>query len=449
MNFRNHTRFPALAFPSLAPLGDAFVTVVLRQTFSFEGEALVLADEQTPLATVDTFEGEPNQSNVLGESDLCPFKPRCDLILNCTAHAPGNQPVPSFLAGLRVWRRSDDASGSMALLLDKRLRVSGPSWFRRRALLTRALGFGVLTTTLGLVRPTPWKRTRPRPIRTLKIGYDVAFGGQTRVLISDRGASRVKRGDWLPGTDYETLKEAWKGSGETGTLAWTMHDANPIGQGHSTDWFLRATRCKVVPAPQVESWDHPVTARLFSERSEGKNLDDPALVPQGFGILGKGWAPRYHLVGTVDEAWIQSDWHLPGDFSFAFWNGAPEDQQLHHLRGDERLESVNLCAPGTAGTTQDADGNTVLSLDLPGNLPYLLVRYVSGEMTTMPMLLDTLNVDLDQRSLVMVWRMILPLEPGLRVLEARYVPCAAKPAWLERGGGPVLAVKSSVAASHV
>lgn len=88
MEFSNHTPFPALAFESFAPDGASFHTVVLRQTFELRDGALVLAQEQMPLATSDRFHGEPNQSSVAEESDLAPYKPLCDVLINGTAYAP-------------------------------------------------------------------------------------------------------------------------------------------------------------------------------------------------------------------------------------------------------------------------------------------------------------------------------------------------------------------------
>jgi hypothetical protein len=60
----------------------------------------------------------------------------------------------------------------------------------------------------------------------------------------------------------------------------------------------------------------------------------------------------------------------------------------------------------------------VLSLELPGHQPLLMVRYLAGEMVPTAMDLDTVHLDPEQASLVLVWRCVLPLKPGIRVLEA-------------------------------
>ena len=106
MEFRNHTPFPALAFEGIDPQNQPFHVVVLRQTLTWDDAGrLDYADEQAPLCEVDTFFGEMNQSSVRQESDLCHFKPRCDVLVNATAHAPKGKATRRFPVRLIVRRR--------------------------------------------------------------------------------------------------------------------------------------------------------------------------------------------------------------------------------------------------------------------------------------------------------------------------------------------------------
>jgi len=120
----------------------------------------------------------------------------------------------------------------------------------------------------------------------------------------------------------------------------------------------------------------------------------------------------------VDEAFIKSGRHLPEDFDFAYWNGAPLDQQTPFLKGDEVFSLVNLCPPGTPGACLDNEGNTLLRLTLPGHQPLLMVRYAEGDIVPTALELDTVIVNPDDASLVLVWRCALPLEPRIRKAEA-------------------------------
>ena len=104
MNFINHTPFPAQAFEGIDQHGRAFHVVVLRQTLSFADGKLVYADVQAPLCDADTAHADG--AGTRQESDLCHFKPRCDIIANATAYAPPGKPCTHCVARLTV-RRPD------------------------------------------------------------------------------------------------------------------------------------------------------------------------------------------------------------------------------------------------------------------------------------------------------------------------------------------------------
>jgi hypothetical protein len=102
----NHTPFPASAFLGVMPQGKRFYVVALRQTLTWDDTGnLFFADRQAPLCEVDEplQPGKPNQ--IRQESDRCPYKPRCDVIVNAGAYAPltGARVSPSrFEARLSV-----------------------------------------------------------------------------------------------------------------------------------------------------------------------------------------------------------------------------------------------------------------------------------------------------------------------------------------------------------
>lgn len=427
----NHTGFPVLAFQGVTPADEPFHIVVLRQTFSFAQGPLTRAAEQSPLCETDVFAGEPNQSRVLAESDLCHFKPRCDVIVNGTAYAPGAGPAKTFQATLQVWK-----PGAERFLVNKTLVVSGPSAFRKRHVLFRIPWFLLKVGTLFLLRRSPWKQTRPEKLLQLPLCYEHAFGGQARVFAHERAAARVRRKNWLPGVDGKALKAAPAASDPPIPLAWTLCEANPIGKGFGPSWFLKAAKVRTVPAPQISAPGSPFTSRQFCRALAGKAdaTGDPAFLPQGFGILPKAWGDRPSLVGTVDDAWIMSCLPLPEDFRFAIWNGAPPDQQVPYLEGDELIELTNLCPLGVPGSYIDIQGQTKLRLQLPGDMPYVLVRFKAGLIMPVRLNLDTLSLNPDEGSLVLVWRAVLPMEPRIRTLETRLVPREEKAAWLARGG---------------
>ncbi len=190
-------------------------------------------------------------------------------------------------------------------------------------------------------------------------------------------------------------------------LAHPVCEENPLGQGYSEAWYRDALKLKRIAAPQIEDPNDPIA-------EFGKHY-----TPQGLGVRPKSHPARRKLGGTIDAAFIENNKPLPDDFDFGVWNAAPPDQQCDFLHGDEVIELTNLCAPAAAGAKCDAVGNTVLTLTLPGALPFVLVRFEDGMIGELPAELDTLVIDTEAQHVACVWRATLPMEPPVQRLEAR------------------------------
>jgi uncharacterized protein YjbI with pentapeptide repeats len=99
----------------------------LKGTFALrQGEAAVWADEPL-LLSGDVYADEDPTRALVYPTDFAPFKPRADVVVQATAHAPGGQPLPAFPVSVRVgtvtkrlvvfgkrqWKR--DAMGSVSV----------------------------------------------------------------------------------------------------------------------------------------------------------------------------------------------------------------------------------------------------------------------------------------------------------------------------------------------
>ncbi|ARU21618.1 multidrug-efflux transporter protein [Ralstonia solanacearum] len=452
MEFINHTPFPALAFAGVDQRGQEFHVVVLRQTLTWnDAGEMLFSEAQQPLCEADEFFGADMQGSVRQESDLCPFKPRCDVIVNATAYlprrpdgrAPGRfdirlmvsrpgapAPLPPEPQGLnplmpaspeemQAWRTEVEHAKHTVIpgqrLIDKTLTVTGERHFIKRAGLLRLVAALVKIGTLGIVGLPAWRLTSPQPAHMVPVNLERAFGGQCRIDLDSKAADSVpKRYRLAPeqAASHPDVPHA--------PVAHDAFEANPTGQGFMRDWYLGATGVNKVPAPQIETPKHPITLEHFNCARVGK-LDGSDPLVAGLGVRPKGHPERAKLVGTIDRAFIESDAPLPQDFDFAVWNAAWPDQQVDGLRGDEHIELVNLCDANTAASRQDSNGNTALTLTLPGNLPFVLVRFDNGAIGELESKLDTVMIDPDQQTVSCVWRATLPKQPGVRALEARMI----------------------------
>lgn len=375
MQFTNTTQFPGLAFQATDQHGQSFPIVVVRATFDIlEDGALAVADQQQPIVLTDEYFGEINKSSVRLESDLVPSKPRCDVIVNATAYAPGGVPSFGFAVEVRIDSPPQENGVTGQIVLKKNLFVTGPRFWEKS-----------LTGKWHLTPPAA-------PIASLPIRYEHAFGGECRIDFDDPDADRVKKEFRLTSEQRERHPEG----PEKAPIAHACCASNPLGMGFAEAWYLKAKKLKAIPAPQIDDPENPLTA--FGESRP----------PAGFGVIAKAWSPRLKLAGTYDEEWLDSGWpHLPEDFDMAYWNGANPDMQTAHLKGGEEITLTNLTPGG------------VLRFNLPLDLPVVDVRFKNGRAESFVANLDTLIVEPDSMKLATVWRAVLPSFPEIAFAETR------------------------------
>jgi 3-oxoacyl-[acyl-carrier-protein] synthase-1 len=131
----------------MEPDGRELLVVVVKGTFLIpaENKTAILAKKQLPLVTADIFTGEPGLSAPLYESEFAPYKAKCDLLLNGSAHAPGGKPTTKVRVGLKL--------GSMAKTFSV---VGNRKWVNNN----------------GHITPS-----EAAQFSTMQISYDRAFGG--------------------------------------------------------------------------------------------------------------------------------------------------------------------------------------------------------------------------------------------------------------------------------
>ena len=358
-----------------------------------------LFNEGTSLFVSDEYFGALNKSSVRTESDLAPYKPRCDLIVIGSAHSPTGKPVKEVKVGVTIERAGKTVHSHS-------LCVYGERNLARRDALDRSAAKIVWLATVGLVKAPDWYLTEPQPFLVCPLRYELAYGGEMRVTAADEFAQRIDA--------INLLGEEAREKHPDGAEAPIAHEVclwNPVGRGFVKVWHAKATRNIRYPAPRIEAVAAPFTQETFDELIRGQFGcgDVPALEPQGFGVITKAWRPRLKLAGTYDEAWLESRWpNPPPDYDMAYWNGTHRAMQCPHLSGDEIVTLTNLLAYGAPGNRLADPATTVASFRVPAVDLALRLELDSERTLYGRMPIDTLTVDLEKMVLHVVWRIRVP-----------------------------------------
>ncbi len=432
MLFQNFTPYDALDYEMLDQFDTAFHVVVCKTAYQLlpaeadeaenAGNAgkfaaaglrpLLPPDPAALLCDQDQYAGAMNASTVIRESDLAPYKPRCDVIVHGHAHAPQGVPVWQFQVRLQVLPAALPGTASQAdALIDKTLCIDAP-----RVLVPD--GVGVSGGSVG----NGWHEQRRGNITQLALEWEAACGGQCRVNQGEPDGQTLLRnirdaggaggaGEWaafcLSEDERASHPDAERPLAEQ-ALAHRVNETNPIGSGWAEPWFLRLKQPAAWPLPAIHYPNDRLDAERFAAALAGLR-DWPA--PAGTACVGRAWQPRRNQIGPVEQKphYASGEYpRLPESFDFGYWNSAPRDQQCAHLQGGETLLLHNLCAPDARFARTDAQGNTVLRLTLPGLRPYLLVSDSAARLGVRPLIIDTVWLAPDLARLELTWRALIP-----------------------------------------
>lgn len=344
---RNHTQFPSQYF-QMVDVGDkVFHVLVSRITYALDD----LDEQKRPRLARDQQELVQSDMfyNEMNTSSLVQESDFAHYKPRCDvllAHATGYAPDGKPASRWPVGVKIGD--------WHKLIAVCGP----------RTIRPGV----------TGWKLSDPQPAIQVPIRYELAFGGTCQ---------------W---------PETIAAEDEPEILA--RYEPNPIGCGLLHQLWLKQARPQELRAPQIEVFEQPFDNHWLQRQ------DYPVV---GLGAIGRWWQPRVRLAGTYDQEWKENRWpRLPLDFDAAYWNAAPQDQQIDYPKGGEEVVLVGL-TPGGGKS----------HLYLPDRPPHALARLHAGPILPRPMNLDTLIFDMHRMTLTCVHRMLIAADADVRVLEIR------------------------------
>ncbi|MBD3420114.1 MAG: DUF2169 domain-containing protein [Chitinivibrionales bacterium] len=210
--------------PGSKPEAQPIISVIGKRTYTLAPGRVEVADEQLPVYDMDGFEDEENQlySEALGETDLIPFKPSTDVVIQGKVHAPKGKKAFHLDCEVRVgpYRKTVRTFGNRTAQ-SKALRgivISDPEPFTEMPLgYTRAYG-GIATSKNGTLF-----QYYPNPIGKgfgLRGGVDDGAGMQVPNL-EDPGSPVLPDHLALP------KFEDWEHGPKPASLGWTRRNFFP------------------------------------------------------------------------------------------------------------------------------------------------------------------------------------------------------------------------------
>lgn len=244
--------------------------------------------------------------------------------------------------------------------------ISGSAWAPHGEPTERVLAgarIGAWQKVFAVVGDRHWasglsgvRASQALPFVSKPISYDVAFGG---------------------------VDELHEDPGQHGAYM-----LNPVGRGWHRN--LQAKYVDGTPLPNTEEANRPVDA------------PDGNFAPMSFGPVGRGWASRLPYAGTYDQDWIDNTFpFLPADFQDAYYQAAPQDQQIAYPVGLQDVALANLTTTGHA------------KFSLPcRDVPITFFRRGGGH-EQVNAVLDTIAFDMDKGLVTLAWRATLPLKKSI------------------------------------
>ena len=456
MEFINNTPSPALSFEGV-DTQQAFHVIVMRQTYSWDETGLLsLAEEQDPLCMMDEIvDPKDVMSGVLQESDLCHYKPKCDVIVNGHAYAPKRKNVKDFIAAIHVQTPNKvifaepikSAKYQFEALKKENIKQQQPRITKRikgDVLIDKKLLVGaeqyierIEESVIGNYRLFAGAAKK---VNKVSLDPSSSLGGYCVLDEEQPNLEAIDESLLIP----ENERSVMPLKDHTAAIAYFSQDnGNPYGTGYLTPEYIKALTPKVLTSGQLTSkqialpqlqyptrpiTDVTLTQLLNSKKDNSKEQEQFSQMIAGFGICAKSHPARYQYMGTIDDAFIARGKQateardiIPEGFDFAIWNCAYPDQQTEHLKGNEWITLTNLCDPDSPAAITTSNGDTKLTLYLPESFATLITRssFTNYPDSEVLMKLDTVSINPDTQKVHLVSRGIIAAdyEPEIIVLE--------------------------------
>jgi hypothetical protein len=220
-----------------------------------------------------------------------------------------------------------------------------------------------------------------KPASKLFVGFGIDRWSKTLKIVGDRLWDRFLGMTLVIGPDpfqkmAITYENAYGGMDEKAKPHLQCYQYNSVGKGYAA----KQRKLFGKKLPTIEYPDFPTKANYKRNQVAG------------FGAIPDSWKPRIEHGGTYDEQWDQiRSPLLPQDFSPAFYQSAPKDQQLSYLSGGERVTLLNLMP-----------NRSQFGFNLP-QVEFRLFTRIRGSIAPHTAGLKTVIIEPDKPRLILVW----------------------------------------------
>lgn len=349
--------------------GKSYLCVTVKRAYSFRpgARAEPLADA-VPIVTEEIYAPSMNgdTERLVTDVDLFPgLKPATDILVRGTAYAPEGS-GPSFRADVRV--------GPIA----KSLRIWGDR-------------------SIELTKDKEPVFSAPKPIRSLPLIWDFAYGGRDEYAESRLYAAQGRA----------TLAPKDPRPERLGPLTYPR---NPAGRA----FFIDIDRERIVgtPAPNIEDPLDPVSSDRILAPSTDAWIDCPAAAcfepidmftfPRAVFFIPAAFAPPTRelyeqRIGFLSLEEIQRRMaNFDGTGDPRAFNCAPLGLAKMRLQGGERVALQHLHPK-----------HAVLEFDLPGDVPQLIAEPQGVQARELPPHLQTVLIEPEQNRVTLTWAGLL------------------------------------------
>lgn len=429
MTLENNTLFPALLYTVADAEKTEKYVVVMKVSYKIirsshnRWDLELIEDGSVPLCLADEYWGEVGQSSVKIESDLAPYKPKCDVVLNGSAYTKNNQAMSAIAVRIRLSTPKSDEPVNVPVSpkpLNPKMSLTESQqkqWAKQQKLYEDQLErqkeieyvtqFEKTLSVLGdshfeqnLLLPG-WKRSKLSTFVECPIRWEYAFGGNHFL--------KKKESD-----EIAVLNEACY--------------TNPLGCGWlDTSYFdccdkvnkfksknEKLTNFKTIQSPRIEHYlqrqkkpafiDQAKKVKLETVRKMQEVASKYPFTPAGFGFVGRSWLPRISYAGTYDQKWLEEQHPYPAfDMDYQYWNGAPEDQQIEVFNPASKLELWNLTPPKFSD-------NGYICVNFKGHQPLAIISYESATPKKIPLMTETVLIDTDQMTISLTHKALIDIK---------------------------------------